>query len=82
VHGDAVEPLESRPYFWTEQFGLTLKAVGHLPLDGTPEVVDGDVADLSAVLRWGAPHPAAVALNVRMPIPRLRRLCEEPAAAR
>ena len=82
VHGDAVEPSESRPYFWTEQFGITLKAVGHLPLDGTPEVVDGDVADLSAVLRWGGPHPAAVALNVRMPIPRLRRLCEEPAAAR
>lgn len=82
VHGDAVEPLESRPYFWTEQFGLSLKAVGHLPLEGTPQVVDGDVADLSAVLRWGGGHPAAVALNVRMPIPRLRRLCEEPAAAR
>lgn len=81
VHGDAVEPLESRPYFWTEQFGLSLKAVGHLPLDGTPEVVDGDVADLSAVLRWGGPHPAAVALNVRMPIPRLRRLCDPAVTA-
>lgn len=81
VHGDAVEPLQSRPYFWTEQFGLNLKAVGHLPLDGTPEVVDGDVADLAAVLRWGGPHPAAVALNVRMPIPRLRRLCDPAVTA-
>jgi NADPH-dependent 2,4-dienoyl-CoA reductase/sulfur reductase-like enzyme len=81
LRGDAVEPLESRPYFWTEQFGLSLKAVGHLPLEGTPEVVDGDVADLSAVLRWGGPHPAAVALNVRMPIPRLRRLCEPAVPA-
>jgi 3-phenylpropionate/trans-cinnamate dioxygenase ferredoxin reductase component len=81
VHGDAVEPLESRPYFWTEQFGLVLKAVGHLPLAGAPEVVDGDLADLAAVLRWGGPHPAAVALNVRMAIPRLRRLCEPAVPA-
>ena len=25
------------PYFWTEQFGLSLKGVGHLPLRGEPD---------------------------------------------
>lgn len=82
LHGDAVDPLESRPYFWTEQFGCSLKAVGHLPLRGEPEVVDGDVAEGRALLRWPGEHPAAVALNYRVAIPRLRRLCEEPVAAR
>lgn len=82
LHGDAVEPLESRPYFWTEQFGCSLKAVGHLPLHGEPEVVDGDVTEGRALLRWAGEHPGAVAINYRVAIPRLRRLCEEPVAAR
>jgi NADPH-dependent 2,4-dienoyl-CoA reductase/sulfur reductase-like enzyme len=81
LHGDAVDPLESRPYFWTEQFGCSIKAVGHLPLHGEPEVVDGDVTEGRALLRWGGEHPAAVALNYRVAIPRLRRLCEEPVVA-
>ena len=82
LHGDAVEPLESRPYFWTEQFGLSLKAVGHMPLIGEPEVIDGDVSEGRALLRWNDRHRAAVALNYRIPVPRLRRLCEDPVAAR
>ena len=83
VHGDdgRAAPSSGRTS-GPSSSGSALKAVGHLPLEGTPEVVDGDVADLSAVLRWGGGHPAAVALNYRIPIPRLRRLCEEPAAAR
>ena len=35
IHGEAAPPLSRfQPYFWTEQFGLTLKAVGFLPLLG------------------------------------------------
>jgi NADPH-dependent 2,4-dienoyl-CoA reductase/sulfur reductase-like enzyme len=75
---------DHRPYFWTEQFGLSLKAVGHLPLAGEPELVDGDVDELRMLLRWNGTHAdsstAVVALNYRIPIPRLRRLCE-PAVA-
>ncbi len=78
LHGDAAPCLDSRPYFWTEQFGLSLKAVGHLPLAGTPAVVDGDPLDGRALLRWE--HTGSVAaVNYRIPIPRLRRLCEAAA---
>ncbi|WP_406723707.1 FAD/NAD(P)-binding oxidoreductase [Streptomyces sp. GD-15H] len=41
VHGDESPPLRFQPYFWTEQFGLSLKAVGHLPVEGEPTYVDG-----------------------------------------
>ena len=72
-------PHDDRPYFWTEQFGLSLKAVGHLPLRGEPAVVDGG-PDGRALLRWDPtpdlPAGAAAAVNYRIPIPRLRRLCE------
>lgn len=75
---------DDRPYFWTEQFGLSLKAVGHLPLVGDPEVVDGDPDGARMLLRWNGTHggasTAVAALNYRIPIPRLRRLCE-PAVA-
>ena len=81
LHGDATQALDHRPYFWTEQFGLSLKAVGHLPFDGTPSRLDDGTNDDSALLRWASPEgPAAVAaLNYRIPIPRLRRLCETAA---
>jgi NADPH-dependent 2,4-dienoyl-CoA reductase/sulfur reductase-like enzyme len=83
LQGDAVALPESRPYFWTEQFGLSVKAVGHLPLCGAPVVLDGDPAEDRALLRWEAGgSTAVVALNYRVPIPRLRRLCEEVVPAR
>lgn len=69
-------PAHPLPYFWTEQFGLSLKAVGHLPFDGEPALVDGDPEDRRALLRWDG---AAAAINYRIPIPRLRGLCD-PAA--
>ncbi len=73
-------PGDHRPYFWTEQFGLSLKAVGHLPLPGDPELLEGEPDGARQLLRWNAADAsigsAAVALNYRIPIPRLRRLCE------
>ncbi|XVQ90203.1 FAD-dependent oxidoreductase [Microbispora siamensis] len=77
VRGDETPPLQFQPYFWTEQFGLSLKAVGDLPVDGAPAYVEGGPSG-PALMRW--PHDdgsgAAVALNYRIPIPRLRRLSE------
>lgn len=75
---------DPRPYFWTEQFGLSLKAVGHLPLTGEPDTVEGATAEDGLLLQWShADDPAsraAVAINVRIPIPRLRRLGAHAAA--
>lgn len=80
LQGDAVPLLESRPYFWTEQFGLSLKAVGHLPLPGPPTLLDGEPHDGRLLLRWDdAGSTAVAAINYRIPIPRLRRLCEAVA---
>jgi len=65
-----------QPYFWTEAFGLSLKAVGPMPLTGEPEYLDGG-ADGPALMRWRHPDGSgsAVALDYRIPIPRLRKVC-------
>ena len=77
LQGDAAPELTLQPYFWTEQFGLSVKGIGHLPLPGVPAYVDGDPEAGSSLLRWedtgyGA---AAVAVNYRIAVPRLRRMC-------
>ena len=76
VKGDEAPELDFQPYFWTEQFGLNLKASGFLPLAGEPELVAGDPRDGSALMRWNHDDGSgtAVALNYRIPVPRLRRL--------
>ncbi|QBQ99470.1 NAD(P)/FAD-dependent oxidoreductase [Paraburkholderia pallida] len=70
---DAPE-LAFQQYFWTEAFGISLKAIGPTPVVGEPEVVEGTVEQ--GVLRWRQPDGAAtaVALDYRIPIPKLRRL--------
>ena len=75
--GEHVEPADARPYFWTEQFGLSLKAVGHLPFAGEPTLVDGDPREGRQLLHWAAAtidDRAAASINYRIPIPKLRRL--------
>ncbi|WGD38872.1 NAD(P)/FAD-dependent oxidoreductase [Streptomyces cathayae] len=78
VRGEESPPLRFQPYFWTEQFGLSLKAMGHLPVEGEPTYVDGQPGGGPALLRW--PHEDGtgdvVALNYRIPIPRLRRMTQ------
>ncbi|WP_411719888.1 NAD(P)/FAD-dependent oxidoreductase [Mycetocola sp.] len=76
VKGDEAPELDFTPYFWTEQFGLSLKASGFLPLAGLPEVLEGDPQENRALLRWSHDDGSgtAVAINYRIPIPRLRRL--------
>ncbi|MEV4291478.1 FAD-dependent oxidoreductase [Nonomuraea bangladeshensis] len=73
VRGEQTPPLRFQPYFWTEQFGLSLKAAGELPVAGEPVFVEGGPGG-PALMRW--PHGAAVALNLRVPIPKLRRVSQ------
>ncbi|SEF64761.1 Pyridine nucleotide-disulphide oxidoreductase [Thermomonospora echinospora] len=77
VRGDEAPPLRFQPYFWTEQFGLSLKAVGYLPVQGEPTYVEGGPGG-SSLMRWSHDDGSgtAVALNHRIPIPRLRRLSQ------
>lgn len=76
LRGDAAEPLTLQPYFWTEQFGLSVKAVGPLPAVGPPEVLDERVDTGGGLLRWrtGDRAVTVAAANYRIPIPKLRRL--------
>lgn len=80
VRGHGTPPLRFQPYFWTEQFGLNLKAVGRLPLDGEPTYVEGGPGG-PALMRWSHDDGsgAAVALNHRISIPRLRRVSQAAA---
>jgi NADPH-dependent 2,4-dienoyl-CoA reductase/sulfur reductase-like enzyme len=71
-------PYVPDPYFWTEQFGLDVKIVGELPLAGQPVVIEGDLPR-SALLQWhrGGEPVAAVAINCRVPVTRLKRLARQ-----
>jgi 3-phenylpropionate/trans-cinnamate dioxygenase ferredoxin reductase component len=83
LQGRSAPPAEYLPYFWTEQFGLTLRVSGEVPADVAPVVVDGDLAGRRALLRWDGPDGvgASAALNYRIPIPKLRRLALSETAA-
>ncbi|AUI50464.1 NAD(P)/FAD-dependent oxidoreductase [Arthrobacter crystallopoietes] len=76
LRGDEAPELDFRPYFWTEQFGLSLKASGFLPLAGDPEFLEGGPGSGPALMRWTHDDASgtAVALNYRIPVPKLRRL--------
>jgi len=80
IRGEQTPPLQFQPYFWTEQFGLALKAVGYLPIVGPPSFVEGEHGG-PALMRWSHEDGSGVAaaLNYRIPIPRLRRLSRAAA---
>lgn len=82
VRGNDAPELTFQPYFWTEQFGLHLKACGFLPLAGPPELRDGEPGTTPALLRWSHDDGSgtAVAINYRIPVPRLRRLAQTALA--
>jgi len=70
---DAPE-LAFQQYFWTEAFGISLKAIGPTPVAGEAEIVEG--TGEQGVLRWRQSDGSAtaVALDYRIPIPKLRRV--------
>ncbi len=76
LQGDAAPGFSFQPYFWTEGFGLSLKAAGFTPVAGTPDFCEpGDGPD-SVLMRWDNQDGSgtAAAVNYRIPIPKLRRL--------
>lgn len=85
LQGDAAPGFNFQPYFWTEGFGLSLKAVGFTPVQGTPDFCEAGGEEGSLLMRWQHDDGSgtATALNYRMPIPKLRRLADAgPAALR
>jgi 3-phenylpropionate/trans-cinnamate dioxygenase ferredoxin reductase subunit len=66
--------FRARPYFWTEQFGHSVKLVGAVPDVGEPELVE---TPAGTVLRWrgrnGVPVGVA-AVDCALSVPRLRKL--------
>lgn len=85
LQGDAAPEFNFQPYFWTEGFGLSLKAVGFTPVVGAPDYCEPGGENGSALLRWDNPDGSgtAAAVNYRIPIPKLRRLADAgPAALR
>jgi 3-phenylpropionate/trans-cinnamate dioxygenase ferredoxin reductase subunit len=86
LHGDAAPELNYEQYFWTEQFGLALKACGSLPVRGEPEYIEGNPETEPALMRWRNADGSgtAVSINYRMSIVKLRALGRQfpqPAAA-
>ncbi len=82
LQGDAAPEFNFQPYFWTEGFGLSLKAVGCTPVAGDPDYHEPGIEDGSALLRWANPDGSgtAVAVNYRIPVPKLRRLADAAPA--
>lgn len=74
--GDAAPELAYEPYFWTDQFGLALKACGPLPVYGEPEYIEGDPGIEPTLMRWRNANGSgtAVSINYRMAISKLRAL--------
>ncbi|NLB46226.1 MAG: FAD-dependent oxidoreductase [Microbacteriaceae bacterium] len=76
MRGDDAPELSFQSYFWTEQFGISLKVCGELPVSGMPEIVSGSLEERSAVLRWQHDDGTATsaALGYRISVPKLRAL--------
>lgn len=79
LFGDAAAPLDHEPYFWTDQFGLALKACGPLPVTGAPEYMSAMPGAEPALMRWhnGGGDGTGVSVNCRMPIAKLRALARQ-----
>jgi NADPH-dependent 2,4-dienoyl-CoA reductase/sulfur reductase-like enzyme len=83
LQGDAAPELDYQQYFWTDLFGLAIKACGPLPVQGEPEYIEGDPATEPTLIRWqnADGFGTAVSINYRMPIPKLRALSRQSPAA-
>lgn len=79
LRGTEADEYVPRPYFWTDQWGLDMKICGSI--GGEPEFIEGSLSSGEAIIRFrDAGRPvAAVSVNRRMPIPKLRRLATTDA---
>ncbi|MET7996386.1 FAD-dependent oxidoreductase [Amycolatopsis sp. NPDC005232] len=76
VRGDAAPAHQPAPYFWTEAFGLNVKVCGPTPIAGDPVVLEGSLAERSALLQWhhaGEPVVSA-SVNHKVSVVKLRKL--------
>ncbi|MDQ0382873.1 NAD(P)/FAD-dependent oxidoreductase [Amycolatopsis thermophila] len=76
LHGEVATLPRPDAYYWTEQFGLDIKISGEIPDGPAPTVLAGDPRERSALLQWrrNGRGVAAVSVNHRMPIVKLKRL--------
>ena len=77
LQGEEAPPLNFQSYFWTEQFGLSIRVSGDFPVHGEPDVIaHGQKANSDALLlRWNdETQSAAAAVGYRIAIPKLRRV--------
>jgi 3-phenylpropionate/trans-cinnamate dioxygenase ferredoxin reductase subunit len=84
LFGDAAPQLAYEQYFWTDQFGLALKACGPLPVTGEPEYTEGAPGTEPTLMRWRNADGSgtAVSINYRTSIAKLRALSRQsPASA-
>ncbi|KAA1378820.1 ferredoxin reductase [Aeromicrobium fastidiosum] len=65
---DVEDPIVDH-YFWTEIAGVSVKAVGPLPVAGVPTTFE-DAGDGHGILTWDG--PTVVAYGVRRSVPKLR----------
>ena len=83
LKGDAAPEFTFQPYFWTEGFGFSLKSVGFTPVVGAPDYCQPGEGRGSMLLRWENQDGSgtAVAINYRIPVPKLRRLADSGTGA-
>jgi hypothetical protein len=76
LRGDGATPYRPSHYYWSEQFGVSVKMAGPPGSDGTPTISDGSLDRPAALLAWlasGATY-RAVALNHGIRPAQLKRL--------
>lgn len=79
LFGDAAPELAYEQYFWTDQFGLALKACGPLPVAGEPEYMEGEPGVEPTLMRWQNTDGSgtAISINYRLSILKLRALSRQ-----
>ena len=78
--GGSGEPYDPVPWFWSDQFGLKVQAVGRLASDDDIALVDGSLDERRFVALYGAGGEVRGALGIGRPaaLARWRARLEQP----